>query len=186
MKSNNSIRRHCQGGQSLLEFVFVGIPLMFIIISIFEISRGMWMYQTLAYAAKTGVRYAIVHGQNCGTTCGVNFGPATTATTVLGVIRKAGVGLPINNSACPASITASSISTTCVTFTAGGSATTCDLWSATCGTGVPTGTLQTGTPVRIDIGTPFKSAVSMFWPGSKGQVWTTVNMYATSTDTVKF
>ena len=39
--------------------------MLFMLISIFEISRGMWMYHTLAYALKQATRYAAVHGQNC-------------------------------------------------------------------------------------------------------------------------
>ena len=182
-------RKSRQGGQSMLEFTFVGIPLIFILISIFEISRGMWVYQTLAYAAKTGVRYAIVHGQSCtknGNACAVNFGPATTAPSILWVIRNAGAGLSVAPNTCTAPITTSGITTTCVTLTAGGTTSTCNL-TATCAAGAfSTGTLSTGTTLRIDIGTPFNSAIAMLWPGAKGQVWTKVNLYATSTDTVKF
>ena len=71
-------------GQSLVEFTFVGIPIIFILISVFEVSRGMWIYQTLAHSVKNGTRYASVHGINCVSTsfnsnnCTVNMGPATT------------------------------------------------------------------------------------------------------------
>src|SRR6266853_2478538 len=88
--------RRKQRGQSMVEFTFVGIPLLFVLISIFEVSRGMWMYHTMAYAVKVGVRYAIVHGGNCGkngNTCKVNLGPSSDATSIAGVIRNAGVGL---------------------------------------------------------------------------------------------
>ena len=34
-------RRHRSLGQSLVEFTLVGIPIVFVLISIFEISRGM-------------------------------------------------------------------------------------------------------------------------------------------------
>lgn len=183
-RSKNQKRR--RGGQSVLEFTFVGIPLIFILISIFEISRGMWVYQTLAYAAKAGVRYAVVHGQNCttsGSTCAVNFGPASTAPSLLWVINNAGAGLDITNSACPAPPAVST--TTCVTLTAGGTATTCGL-VVPCGAGVSIGSLATGSTVRIDIQTPFKSAIAMFWTGSAANSWNSVNMYATASDTIKF
>ena len=49
----------------MLEFVLVGIPLIFVILSIFEIARGMWTYQTLAFAVREGTRYAIMHGKGC-------------------------------------------------------------------------------------------------------------------------
>ena len=96
-------------GQTLVEFTFVGIPIIFILISIFEVSRGMWIYHTLAYAAKVGARYASVHGINCiGNTvntslqnpnnCAVNLGPASApsagaAPSIAYMIRQAAVGL---------------------------------------------------------------------------------------------
>jgi len=81
--------RGARKGSTLLEFVLVGIPLIFILISIFEIARGMWTYQTLAYAVREGVRYAIMHGKGCASpnTCQVTIGNIT------GVIQSAGVGL---------------------------------------------------------------------------------------------
>ena len=92
--SSSSKRR----GQALVEFTFVGIPVIFVFISVFEIARGMWMYHTMAYAAKEGVRYASVHGYNCtknGNTCTVNIGPVSDTTSVAGVIRRAAVGLDL-------------------------------------------------------------------------------------------
>ena len=70
-------RRGERGGSTLMEFVLVGIPIIFVLISTFEIARGMWAYQTLAYSVKRGLRYAIVHGWNCGqsgNTCNVTVG----------------------------------------------------------------------------------------------------------------
>src|SRR5262249_27760208 len=52
-------------GATTVEMTLVGIPIIFTLICIFEISRGMWMYHTLAYSVKNGVRFAMVHGQNC-------------------------------------------------------------------------------------------------------------------------
>lgn len=89
---------------------FVGIPLILTLVSIFEISRGMWIYSTLAYAVKDGVRYASVHGVNC-----INNPPGVTnsceihISDVAATIQNAGVGLD------PA--------TTVVTFIAGASST---------------------------------------------------------------
>ena len=104
-------------GQSLVEFTFVGIPLIFVLISIFEVSRGMWMYHTLAYSVKVGVRFASVHGINCVKTadnpndCVVNMGPATTPGTIAYVIRQAAVGLDPTK--------------TTITFNASGTISTC-------------------------------------------------------------
>ena len=61
------IRESKRRGQALVEFTFVGIPMIFILISVFEMSRGMWIYHTLTYAVKEGTRVAMVHGQDCVT-----------------------------------------------------------------------------------------------------------------------
>lgn len=58
----------------MLEFTLVGIPALFLLISIFEISRGMWTYDSLAAAINAGARYASLHGQGCSSTgyhCGI-------------------------------------------------------------------------------------------------------------------
>jgi len=44
-----------------------GIPLIFIIISIVEISRGMWIYDTLANAVESTTRDLAVRGYDCST-----------------------------------------------------------------------------------------------------------------------
>jgi len=83
-------RRRRQKGNSLIEFTMVGIPLMFVIISTFEMSRAMWTYETLAYAVKEGTRYAAVHGENCAVSpnnCAVKV------SDIAGVVQAAGIGL---------------------------------------------------------------------------------------------
>ena len=82
--------RRGRKGQALIEFTLVGIPVIFLLICIFEMARAMWVYDTMAYALKEGTRFAVVHGQNCDTppnTCQV------TVATIARVIRRAGVGL---------------------------------------------------------------------------------------------
>src|SRR5437867_10280635 len=81
-------------GSVTVEMTLVGIPLVFALISVFEMSRGMWTYHTLAFAANEGVRVAVVHGADC-----VNNPPTTnnnctrTIGDIANVILKAGVGL---------------------------------------------------------------------------------------------
>ena len=169
-------------GQSLIEFTFVGIPVMFVLISIFEISRGMWVYHTLTYAVKEGVRYAIVHGQNCdpafgGNSCQVKMGPATTAGTIATVIRNAGLGLDPK--------------TTMLTFTAAGTASpacSLDATATPCPATVwpPPGKNAVGQTIRIDIVTPFRSAIAMFWPGSKPVSFAVGNLGGNSSDNIQY
>src|SRR5580765_336316 len=87
-----------QRGATTIEMTFVGIPIIFILISVFEISRGMWMYNTAATAVREGLRFASVHGVNC-----VHLAPGipnsceVTANDIVKVIRG-GAGNAILNS----------------------------------------------------------------------------------------
>lgn len=138
----------------MLEFTFVGIPLIFVLISVEEMARGMWVYHTLAYAVKEGTRYTIVHGQN---------NPTATLKKVCDVILNAGPGL------IPNQLT--------LTFTSlGGSfgpmpASNCTGIDTPWPPGNLTGTIldnQPGQVISITATYPFISAISMFWPGSRG------------------
>jgi hypothetical protein len=62
---------------------------MFLLVSVFEMSRGMWLYHTLAHSVKEGTRFAIVRGNNC------NLAPNNCVVTlreVSGRIRWSAVG----------------------------------------------------------------------------------------------
>lgn len=175
--------RKSRGGQSLLEFTFVGIPMIFMLVSVFEISRGMWTYNTLAHAAKEGVRYAIVHGVNCGkngNTCTVGLGPSTNAcnntnSTITEVIRCAGVGLD------PAATTVSftSASGTQGPYALNSSSIPSAQWP-------PAGDNLGGQAITIELRTPFISALAMLWPGSAPVRFTSGTLPASSSDLIQF
>lgn len=167
-----------RGGSTLIEFVLVGIPMIFILISTFELARGMWTYHTVAYAVKEGTRYASVHGINCTISpnnCGV------TIANIASVMKTAGVGL------LPSQLT--------VTMTpAAGSATTDTLdnlltnntaWPPAS----PTGTNAVGQPIKISATYPFRSLLAMFWPGARGGPQRGAGLFylpASSTDRIQF
>ena len=51
-----------QGAQSLVEFALT-LPLFLLLVTgIFDVARAVWQENSLAYAAREGTRYAIVHG----------------------------------------------------------------------------------------------------------------------------
>src|SRR3954452_2851315 len=58
-------RRTRQSGSAMVEFALIGIPVMFTLLITFELARAMWAYHTVAYAVKEGVRFAVVHGNDC-------------------------------------------------------------------------------------------------------------------------
>lgn len=168
--------RRLRQGANTIEFTFVGIPIIFVLISIFEMSRGMWIYETAAHAVREGVRYATVHGYNCvSNPPTVTNACAVTAADVAQVIRNAGVGLD------PAATT--------VTFIApapGGSSFSCALNACPATTWPPPGANTVGTPIQINIATRFRSALAMFWPGSAPVSFAETTFGATSMDFVQF
>src|SRR5689334_8095089 len=90
------MKKRRQRGATTVEMTLVGIPIIFIMISIFEISRGMWMYHTAAHAANAGARYVIVHGVNC--TAAATLGNTCTVTiaNIAAKIKDSAVGLDPN------------------------------------------------------------------------------------------
>ncbi len=168
----------------MLEFTLVGIPLIFALVSIFEMSRGMWMYHTLASAIKDGVRFAIVHGNDC------NLTPSNCAVRVRDVaarIRDYAIGIPpqeIHN----VTFVTRTRTVTCTTLAdclgAGGS----QYWPAA----APGGVVDDGGEamfgwVRISATYTFRSALSMFWPGAgRGQNFGTFVFPAVSEEMIQY
>ena len=163
-------------GNSLLEFTLVGIPLIFILIGTFEMSRGMWLYHTLAFAVKSGARYTVVHGQNCSRSpndCTV------TISQIASRVQSSGPGLPRDD--------------VTLTFTAAnGSATTCLLKDCIANYGSsawpPSSSNAPGQDIRISGVYPFRSTMLMFWPGAGAPRGATrvVGLSADSRETMQY
>ena len=169
--------RKRQRGSSTVEMALVGIPIIFTLISIFEMSRGMWMYHTLAYSVKVGVRLASVHGQNCILKPpGVTNDCAKKISDIATAIRQAAVGLDPDK--------------TQLTFNASGDITSCFITAclsqATQWPPSASNENQVGKPIRIDIKTPFHSAIAMIFPGASPVSFAQVNLGASSLDYVQF
>jgi len=78
-------------GQSLIEFALT-LPLVLLIITgIFDTGRAVWQENTLAYAAREGTRYAIVHGSGYPDTSQIAY-PGNTAG-ITQIVRNAAVGV---------------------------------------------------------------------------------------------
>jgi len=145
-------RKQRQRGSAMIEFTLVGIPMIFLLISIFEMSRAMWNYHTLAFAIREGTRYAVVHGSGCSTDPR-NSCQATVAQ-VARRIQDAGIGLD-----------ASELT---LTFTSSGNSIKCTL-NACLGTATNWPEAPKNTPgnaIAISGSLPFQSAMAMFWPGA--------------------
>ena len=77
------------GAQSLVEFAIL-LPLFLLIVTgIFDVGRAVWQENSLAYAAREGTRYAIVHGSGGSPVVGPCTNCLNPATNNLGNIVSA-------------------------------------------------------------------------------------------------
>ena len=137
-------------GSTALEFVLVGIPVMFVLFSLFEEARGMWTYQMLAYAIREGTRYCSVHGKGCASpnTCSVTIGQIATYIQTAGPLIDPISTLtltPASGSATSGSITSLKTNTT--------------VWP-------PSAANTPGQTVQLTINYPFQTILAVFWVGS--------------------
>ena len=77
--------------QSLVEFAFVLPILLLVVTGLFDLARAVWQENTLAYAAREGTRYAIVHGSASTPALGPTDPSDATISTV---VRNAAIGVP--------------------------------------------------------------------------------------------
>src|SRR5690348_16143504 len=152
-------RNHRRLGSATLEMTLVGIPMIFVLVSVIEMARGMWIYHTLAYSIREGTRFTIVHGVDCG----VSPNACTkTVADIAAVIRDAAVGLDpgqmkvrmesltddtgVDGNGLPSTTLTSALSNTAQFPSSGGDS------------------LQA--PITFTATYPFQSAIAMFWPGA--------------------
>jgi hypothetical protein len=178
-------------GNATIEFTLVGIPLLCVLISTFEMARGMWLYHTLAYAVKEGARYAAVRGQNSPNQVPLGGTAALPQMPICQYILQQGPGLIPQqvtltfHSATQPDITVNAAS--CMGLPSAPSA------SGTCPVGANNGTIppywppggtfsspqadasgntildnQAGQVISINACFSFQSSILMFWPGVQG------------------
>jgi hypothetical protein len=171
------MRGKSQRGSAFIEMTLVGIPMIFVLISTVEVSRGMWIYSTLSFAAREASRYISVHGQNCQTA------PNTCA------LHQVDLGVFINNAATgliPDDVTVK-LTNPAQNFTC----TLRKLLNNNCvDAGVlipPAGGSGVGSPIGITLTYPFPNAISMFWPGAgRGTVVGAITLSASSQDQIQY
>jgi Flp pilus assembly protein TadG len=85
--------RKREGGNQILEFTMIGIPLLFILFGVANMSFAMLTLHTMQEACEQGARYAVTHGSTCsaGTNaCGITVGK------VAAVVANAAAGVSPN------------------------------------------------------------------------------------------
>ncbi len=75
-------------GTAIVEFSLLLPVLLLLITGLFDVSRAVWQENTLAYAAREGTRYAIVHG-SAGSPA-----PPSATTEIANAVTGAAVGVP--------------------------------------------------------------------------------------------
>jgi Flp pilus assembly protein TadG len=88
-----------QGAQALVEFALVLPIFLLVITGLIDVARAVWEENTLAYAAREGTRYAIVHGSAGNPRVGP-INPAQVNPTdfntgnIVTVVRQNAIGVP--------------------------------------------------------------------------------------------
>jgi hypothetical protein len=162
-----------RSGSANIEFALVGIPVMMALISIFEISRAMWTYHSLAHTVRQTTRYVAVHGHGCA------VAPQECTVTVGDIARRArGAAVGLSSSEMALTISATNGAVECAPLDE------ClsdeSVWPAFPGN-------MAGMEVTVSARYPFQSVLLMIWPGAgtTGGV-RAFSFPASSTDTIAF
>jgi len=165
-------RRIARRGQSLLEFTLSAVPVIFLLLSIVEMSRAMWVYVTLAHAIKEGTRFSVVHGADC-----VQAKPdcQITVNQVAARIITAGMGLDSRKMN--------------VVLQTAGATQTCAPVSSCLDVATawpPSPDNSVGLPITISGTYPFSTAMAMFIPQSGSIKFGAMSFGATSQQEIAF
>lgn len=135
-------RKPSQRGSTIIEFAFIALLLMIVILAGIEFDRMVLVYTTVANSAKVGVRYAIVHGNNRTGVGDPASGPGDNPDPVYNVIRNFASAGVLNVAALPkANCADNNAPGVCITY--------------------PNGTNSTGSPVRVRVIYPYDPFVAL-------------------------
>ncbi len=91
-----------EAAQSLVEFALVLPIFLLIVTGLIDVARAVWQENTLAYAAREGTRYAIVHGSagnpiawsgsNSTNTCST-AAPTSSCQPIFDTVTAAAIGV---------------------------------------------------------------------------------------------
>ena len=96
-RTKNDVRRRVLGdeqGSTLIEFALVAFMFIMMLFAVVEMARLVLVYTTVSFAARTGARYAIVHGADrTGSGADGASGTGNTSQVETVVQNYAGAGL---------------------------------------------------------------------------------------------
>jgi Flp pilus assembly protein TadG len=144
-------------GSTMVEFTLLGIPGLFVCMSVLMTGIDMWQFFTLSYAVTQTARFASVHGATCGQTTPI-------ANTCL--VTRAQVAAYFESQAL-----ALSPSSTVLKMTDGSGTITCNPVTS-CPSGSSdfpaTTNNAVGTNIAVTASYPISNPLFMFWPTGAG------------------
>jgi len=152
MKNTTQIRNR-RSGQALVEFALVGIPALFISLTLFTVPLALWRYHTLAEVAQVTGRYVTAHGYDCtqnGNTCSI------TLANIASYVESQAVGMDKSN--LNITLTAAGGDTSCNPVS------NCDSNSAVYPSGSADG--AAGADIVVTASYSVANPIYMFWPGA--------------------
>lgn len=152
-------RARSNSGQAQIEFALCAVFVIFLLISMVDLARGLWINHTLAEAVRDGTRYAMVRGNNY---VDKSKPPARLSDAKLSDVRQVVLRSAVGLS--PGELN--------LRFESEGSVINCP--GSTC----PSGTLTQNWPpdsyanggleIGISATYPYRSLVVIYFPGIKG------------------
>jgi Flp pilus assembly protein TadG len=156
-------------GSLLLEFTLLGIPVIFMTLSVFEVSMTMWQFHTLEQCAVSGARYVITHGSNCSATCPITVGNVVTRITQMGI------GLdPAKLSITLASASASTTYSPASSYLTNGT------------TFPPSADSTAGKDITVTVKQTISNPFVLYWPGQASVLQSAVTVSGTSRQRIVF
>lgn len=151
----------------------MGIPVIFLTISVFEASLMMWQYHTMAEAVQIVAQYITAHGYNCsnGNSCAITIG------TIAGYIEQTGVGL--DPSRLNVTISSANSSTSCAPVN------TCTSSSVQFPPAA-NGDYNVGNDITVTATYSMHNPITMFWPSRASDSVGVLTLGATSTQRIVF
>ena len=156
----------------MIEFTIIGLPLIFLTISIIECALAMWQYHTLEYCVTTTARYVITHGRTCsqnGNNCTVTLGD------VASLMKNQAIALDATK--LDVALYTQSGTTTCYPLS------TCLSNTSQFPSAVDNGV---NLDVKIVASYPVANPFPFFWPGSSATSGRTFRLGATSRQRIVF
>jgi Flp pilus assembly protein TadG len=158
-------------GATMIEFTLLGIPGLFLCMSVLMTGIDMWQFFTLSYAAAQTARFASVHGATCGTPNSCTITRAQVASYFQSQ------ALALNTAVTVLTMTDGSGTITCNPVTSCPSSST--TFPATTNNAV-------GSNISINATYPISNPLFMYWPGAGRVNPATYTLGATSTQEILY